>query len=189
MKIGIDLSNEQKQFKRNLIKNAGLNERVASAPEPCIFISHQKDDSLWGRFMATYIKNEGIDVFYDEFDKLLQDPAKREDPAEVTSIITNALTISTHMICLVSEKTKKSWWVPYEIGFAWNNKFLGPKNIKLVFRNDITHKPEFFTILDDITQSDEFDNFLKKISGRNVLNEYYRKVASQKVNTLKAYLK
>jgi hypothetical protein len=189
MKIGVDLSKlDGKNSKLASIIDE-IGESSTKTSEPCIFISHQKNDSLWGKFMATYIKNEGLNVYYDEFDKLLQDPSKREDPIEVTNVITNALLDATHMICLVSEKTKNSWWVPFEIGFAWNNQYIGPDNIKTVFKNDITKKPEFFYNLKDITTADQFDNFLKEITGRKVLNEYYKKVASHKINPLKAFLK
>ena len=51
-------------------------------------------------------------------DQRLQDAANAGDAVRVTQFIERGVLHSTHIMCLVSASTVKSWWVPYELGFG-----------------------------------------------------------------------
>ncbi len=161
---------------------ASVCESVTGKPytkSACIFISHQKADSSYGRILANYIMDSGIDVYFDENDPSLKDPNIRTDPDKLTEAINSALNYSTDMLCIISEKTKLSWWVPYEIGFIWNKEGFSRKNIILFCIKDIKQYPEYLCLVQRIERIDEIDNFLASISGKEAwFNENYAKMAA-----------
>ena len=57
------------------------------------------------------------------FDETLQLADQNNDVETIVKSIHKGLKYSTHLLCVVTEKSKESWWIPYEIGFAQaNNK-------------------------------------------------------------------
>lgn len=97
------------------------NKSYASANEdkPCIFLSHISIDKTAVKSIADYIMNQAdIDVYLDIHDDELQRAVDREDSAEITALIERGIANSSHAMCLISEETIKSWWVPYELGYA-----------------------------------------------------------------------
>lgn len=48
----------------------------------------------------------------------VMDPHLRGGSAELTEHLRNALDECTHLLAAVSDATKLSWWVPFEIGLA-----------------------------------------------------------------------
>lgn len=104
---------------RAINESATFSATVASISKPCIFISHKLEDKTAAIAVANYLMKEGdLDVFIDVNDKDLQAATARKDPDGVTRYIEKGISKSTHMLCLVSDKTKTSWWVPYELGYA-----------------------------------------------------------------------
>lgn len=49
----------------------------------CVFISHQRKDKTVARAIADYIKNAGVDVYFDEYDSSIN----IYDPYSVVSAI------------------------------------------------------------------------------------------------------
>ena len=90
-----------------------------SAGKPCIFLSHISVDKSAAMALANYItKNGDIDIYLDVNDGQLQQAAASGNASRITQFIEEGLSHSTHIMCLVSADTAKSWWVPYELGFA-----------------------------------------------------------------------
>lgn len=78
-----------------------------------IFLSHQKSDSI----VATEVKNHlklrhNIDCYLD-----LIDP-KIKDGDDLATHVKYELGRCTQLLAIVSDATKLSWWVPWEIGVA-----------------------------------------------------------------------
>jgi len=97
------------------------NRHLAKANLPCIFLSHISVDKSSAVAIGTYITRQGdIDIYLDINDEHLQNAVSTGDPAGVTQFIERGLSHSTHIMCLVSADTVRSWWVPYELGFAKN---------------------------------------------------------------------
>lgn len=106
---------------RALLENrhmAKLNEAIET---PCIFLSHISVDKPSAVAVGKYImKHGGIDIYVDIHDEQLQQAVSNNDAAGITGFIERGLSYSTHIVCLVSPDTVRSWWVPYELGFAKN---------------------------------------------------------------------
>lgn len=90
--------------------------------EICIFISHKDEDTEAAMALANHIMQHfGYNVYLDIYDCNLQRADNANDPEGVVTAIHSALKIASHLICIISEKSKGSWWIPYEIGYAKAN--------------------------------------------------------------------
>ena len=104
---------------RALYENRHLAKINASIDEPCIFLSHISVDKSAAKAIADYVNARGdIDTYLDVNDDDLQRAANSGDAAAITKFVERGLSNSTHILCLVSPNTVRSWWVPYELGFA-----------------------------------------------------------------------
>lgn len=115
--------------------NRALNESLAkssSATTACIFLSHISIDKASAMAIGRYITQQGdIDIYLDVNDPDLQAAVRTKDAACMTRFIERGLSRSTHIMCLVSVDTVRSWWVPYELGFAKSaNKQLATLKLK-----------------------------------------------------------
>jgi hypothetical protein len=144
-----------------------LSDIEYSKNRTCIFISHKKEDMLKARETANYIMDCGVDVFFDENDPVLSSPETNNDPIKVTNAINKALNRSTHMICIISDKTKESWWVPYEIGFVSKKTPFSSENIRIILIKDIVKLPDYLFLAKKIETTKELDSFVKSASNAN----------------------
>lgn len=98
---------------------------------PCIFISYQRKDEEFASAVADYIKEHQMDVFFDLEDINL---SKSSSPEKVTNSIKEGLNKSNFMLVIVSPTTYESPWVPFEIGYAYDN--MGTK-MKILKHKDL----------------------------------------------------
>ncbi|MDY7807121.1 toll/interleukin-1 receptor domain-containing protein [Burkholderia stagnalis] len=78
-----------------------------------IFLSHQKSDSMVAIEVKNYLKSKhNVDCYLD-----LIDP-KIKDGEDIAIHVKEELAQCTQLLAIVSEATKLSWWVPWEIGIA-----------------------------------------------------------------------
>ena len=104
---------------RALQENRILAKSHEASSTSCIFLSHISVDKSSAIAIGNYITRQGgIDIYLDINDDGLQDAANAGDAARVTRFIESGLSQSTHIMCLVSASTVRSWWVPYELGFG-----------------------------------------------------------------------
>lgn len=105
---------------RALLTKSIILEAAASAPEkPCIFLSHISEDKTTVKAIGDYIMEKGdLDIYLDIYDDDLQRAVQNNDAKGITDFIERGLNSSTHLMCMYSENTVKSWWVPYEIGYG-----------------------------------------------------------------------
>lgn len=104
-----------------VFESYNFNKSYASSSEekPCIFLSHISIDKAAVKGIADYIMEKAdIDVYLDIHDDALQRAVNRGDSEEITALIERGIASSSHAMCLISEETIKSWWVPYELGYA-----------------------------------------------------------------------
>lgn len=78
-----------------------------------IFISHKKEDELMALKVKNTLTSVGVDVYLDLLDSITAD-----DGEKLTKHIRGKLRECTDVIVILSSNTKKSWWVPFEIGMA-----------------------------------------------------------------------
>ena len=99
-------------------KSEWLKESVSVKNRPCVFLSHKHEDKQSCREIAKYLADSQIDYFLDEDDDSLQRAVRQRNPKKKTENIKRGIRESTHMLVVVSEKTYKSQWVPFEIGYG-----------------------------------------------------------------------
>jgi hypothetical protein len=142
---------------RALIENRILAKASELLKEPCIFLSHISVDKMAVRRIADYITAKGdIDIYLDINDDDLQRAAKAEDAAAITAFIERGLTNSTHVMCLVSANTVRSWWVPYELGFAKKSG----KPLSTLKLKDTVDLPEYLAITEIIRGTESLNKYL-----------------------------
>lgn len=78
-----------------------------------IFISHKQEDKLEARKVLLTLKSCNVSAYLD----LLDDDISG-DGEKLTQHIREKISECSDVIVILSENTKKSWWVPFEIGMA-----------------------------------------------------------------------
>ena len=83
-----------------------------------VFVSHSRLDKEKAREVAHALQASKVDYYFDENDAELQLADEQGDHLKVVQCIENGLSVCTHLLGIITENTKDSWWVPYEIGSA-----------------------------------------------------------------------
>lgn len=78
-----------------------------------VFISHKDADSLQALLLKRAFEDEGVSAYLDVLDSSINGGGKT-----LTEHIKNQLNQCTDIIVLMTEATKYSWWVPFEIGMS-----------------------------------------------------------------------
>lgn len=78
-----------------------------------VFISHKNEDSaLAVTIQRAFLKN-GVTAYLDVLDSSITG-----DGRELTDHIKKNLNLCTDIIVVMTDATKESWWVPFEIGMS-----------------------------------------------------------------------
>lgn len=106
--------------------------KIGSPLKPCIFISHQRNDTARAERVACIIDHHGLDCWLDVFDPTLAlaNRLPTGDPRKsvlIAAIIEIALLNSTHVIALHTANSAASRWVPYELGRAKARRIASPQ--------------------------------------------------------------
>lgn len=148
---------------RALSKNRILAEASESLGHPCVFLSHISVDKPSAIAVGNYItEHGGIDVYLDIHDQELQQAVNTGDALGITEFIERGLSKSTHIMCLVSAETARSWWVPYELGYAKN---AGAKLSTLKLKGEVS-LPAYLEISEIIRGTESLNNYLAKVRRR-----------------------
>ena len=144
----------------NLAKLTSWKRDMFSQKENyCVFISHKKEDEAAAIAIGTYLTDVvGVNIYLDTQDILLKEAVSTENDQKIVESIQTGLACSTHLLCLISDKTKLSWWVPYEIGFADKQKI----DIAALKLKDIDDIPSYIKIRKTLFN---MEDFLRYISG------------------------
>ena len=79
-----------------------------------IFISHQQRDSdAATRLVSILAKHRDVTTYVDVLDSHLNG-----DGDGLAEYLRNEIGKGTHLMAVISENTRYSWWVPFEIGIA-----------------------------------------------------------------------
>ena len=101
-------------------KSLGYVRKVKN-DRPCVFISHKNEDQHIAIELGEFLmKTMNVDIYLDIYDLELQEAVSVDNDAKIVESIVEGLKISDILLCVISDKTKLSWWVPYEIGMADN---------------------------------------------------------------------
>lgn len=84
-----------------------------------VFLSHQSADSTIATYVARRLKNShDIDAYLDVIDPYIGRPGE-----DLAAHIRKQMGSCTQLLAVVSESTKASQWVPWEIGVATEKDF------------------------------------------------------------------
>lgn len=78
-----------------------------------IFISHKKEDAIQALQIQNVLRYYGVQTYLDILDDSIKGGGK-----SLTDHIKEQLNSCTDIIVVMSEQTKLSWWVPFEIGMS-----------------------------------------------------------------------
>ncbi len=132
----------------------------------CVFISHKKEDQHIAIELGDFLTNQlGVDIYLDTFDLDLQEAVSVENDAKIVESIANGLKLSDVLLCIISDKTRLSWWVPYEIGVADN---LGIR-IASIKTKDIDDFPSFLKTKVTLNNLSELIELISKSKRYGVL--------------------
>lgn len=125
----------------------------------------------------------------DIYDNSLQQAVEAGNPVAITESIENGLQSCTHMMCIVSEKTVTSWWVPYEIGYGKRSK----KLISTLTLKDTVTIPPYLEITKLIRGTLSLNSYLKDLGSKThfskSISEHIEYNSHSKMNhPLDAYL-
>lgn len=121
-----------------------------------VFISHQKRDRIEAKKIAEYLISVGIEVYFDEFDRELQ---QTNDPKAIVAAIKKGIKSSTYMLCIVSPNTLSSTWVPFEVGYGYDVTNLFTLTLKGIKKADL---PDYITTKPIIRDIYDINEFIKK---------------------------
>ena len=167
--------------KSDIYDNIAWILEARTSPElkgrPCVFISHKYEDKSDCREIANYLSKAGIDYYLDDDDDELQMAVATGDAVKITESIKKGINKSTHMLVVVSSKTYKSQWVPFEVGYGHSSLIDTSADINLY-----SSKVKLSVLtLKDIAESDlpEFMQVGNIIRGTKSLNTYIADVLNR----------
>lgn len=127
----------------------------------CIFLSHRSLDKPVVRMIASYIAKAGIDYYLDEEDAELQQADEEGNDNKTVECIQNGIRCSSHILCILSDTTIHSWWVPYEIGYGENeNRNIASIKIKNLSESEI---PAYLRVRNCMMGLEQLNKYLEKV--------------------------
>ena len=96
------------------VEQHSLQEAAVQDQTCDVFVSHKKDDEADALHIAKCIDLYGLVPWVDVMDPSI------EDGPELGNKIKDIITNSFSLLVVVSDVTKESWWVPFEIGIAFD---------------------------------------------------------------------
>lgn len=96
-----------------------LNAAVTRFKRWDIFVCHKSNDAAKAARIAERISMNGLSVWVD-----VADPTDLRDGPELADYIRSVLSASRSLLAVVTSATKESWWVPFEIGIAFEQEKL-----------------------------------------------------------------
>lgn len=116
-----------------------------------IFISHKNEDSLIAKRLDSEFKYYGVNTYLDVIDEQILNDGKA-----LTEHIKNAMNECSDIIVVMSEKTKSSQWVPFEVGMS------AQKDMPTVtFMVEDVELPEFLDYWPRLKHFSDVEKYLK----------------------------
>lgn len=137
----------------------------------CVFLSHKKEDKPACRKIAEYLSKAKIDYYLDEEDSSLQQAVGSDDAHKITESIKKGIKESSHMLVVVSEKTYKSQWVPFEVGYGHSSLVDGTNDklkLSILTLKDLSKKdlPTFMQVGNVLRGTKSLNQYISQVSNR-----------------------
>jgi len=154
-----------------------------------IFISHKKEDTEKAKKVEECIKQEfDFNTYLDVLDNEI------DSATNITEHIVEKLRAATHLLVIFSEETKKSMWVPFELGVAyecnhgigvllWADGLIDKKELPeyldafpIMNNRKISHttsrSDKLFDIIEKSDNESDLMKYLKQINERDKFESY-----------------
>ncbi len=191
MEKGVNRASEYYKIKEAIRDALAMSQddsklsKFTNTSKSCIFLSHKNEDKEACIEIGKYLEETGIDYYLDIYDQDLQYAAEKNDPIKITHHIKEGIRLSSHMIVVISEKTKNSQWIPFEIGYG--HASIVDKNYENL-KNDQIFNLAFLTLKE--ISDEPIPDFLKiafPIRGIKSLIEYIEKIKPNEVELKKHF--
>lgn len=153
----------------------------------CVFISHKKEDEEAAVEIGNYLmETVGVNIYLDVNDCILHEAVDSENDKKIVGSVIRGLECCTHLLCITSDKTRLSWWVPYEIGYA-EKKNLDITVLKL---KDVEDIPSFLKIKKVINNINQFLHYVSSLNkyGDIFADRFYKSFSQKPYENLKKYI-
>lgn len=97
-----------------ILEKHNINTAAFSPYTPSVFLSHSSKDELKLPFVISFLENYGVKVYIDKNDPRLP----KETSPETAQMLKDNIKKCNKFILLVSENSKDSRWIPWELGLA-----------------------------------------------------------------------
>lgn len=145
-----------------------------------VFISHKNEDSVQAVALQAAFAKNGVSSYLDVLDSSITNGGR-----ELTDHIKESLNSCSDIIVVISETTKLSWWVPFEIGMSAQVDMPTASFLKsdVVLPSYLSYWPRLKTISD----VDKYVDVRKRTE--QLINEQYRfyDFASRRTAETKAF--
>ncbi|MCK6565115.1 MAG: toll/interleukin-1 receptor domain-containing protein [Dehalococcoidia bacterium] len=164
---------------RNRYFPGRLNEQVmlkaaSAATSVCVFISHKWEDKEAAQVVARELAELGIDYWLDIDDDASVSAAQARDDKALSEAIERGIQNSSHLLALLTPRTKGSWWVPYEIGAARAYS----RSLVFLIHKDLKDRPAWLSLGQKVIASKpDLDAWAETLTSNHRLIEM-RKAAS-----------
>jgi len=154
-------------------------KRASASAGDCVFISYSRLDKDYARTVGAMIRDLGIDIYFDENDDVLQLADEQNNHEKVVACIEDGIARSTTLLGIITENTKQSWWVPYEIGSANGHS----KPHAHLITKEVSYLPSYIKASTILTSVDSLDEWLlkyarSKLGSTGILMERMNRVLS-----------
>ena len=130
----------------------------------CVFLSHQQKDKDVCRKISDYLLAADIDVYFDEDDEDLKVYRQSHRPEGVVDSIKTGIKNSSHMLVVVSPNTIYSSWVPWEVGYGYDQTHLSVLTLKGLKDESL---PDYLKTTAIIRGTKSLNTYLSIITGRS----------------------
>lgn len=127
---------------RNLFERTTSFAASASRRDFCVFISYRRADLAEAREVADALIRAKVDIYFDEDDECVDGADEETDPERVLTCIDAGPLKSTHLLGLITPRTRRSWWVPYEIGATRSQ----PVECAFLIHQDVKKHPAYVSV-------------------------------------------
>lgn len=144
------------------LANIGAFERslFSSGRTRCVFISYKKEDHDAAIAIGSYLTDTvGVNIYLDIQDCILAEAVSSENDQQIVESIKKGLACSSNLLCLISDKTRLSWWVPYEIGYADKQNL----DIAVLKLKDVEDIPSYLKIRKTLLNTDDFLQYISQL--------------------------
>lgn len=126
--------------------------------QPKVFISHKREDSDSAEEVRKELEKNQVNAYLDLLDPELDDDAKM-----LTEHLKKKMNQCSDLLVVMSKKTQKSWWVPFEIGMAAHKDL--PTVTYITEFVEIPEYLSFWQYLNDLSEIRLYAESVKKRCG------------------------